>query len=70
MLAKSLADNADYTDFIIIFLRNLRNQRANKKTQSARSKKTIVMAKLKNINSHFVESDYENVLVAFLEMKK
>jgi len=28
------------------------------------------MAKLKNINGHFVESDYENVLVAFLEMKK
>lgn len=28
------------------------------------------MAKLKNINSHFVESDYENALVAFLEMKK
>ena len=29
-----------------------------------------IMAKLKNINSHFVESDYENVLLAFLEMKK
>jgi len=28
------------------------------------------MAKLKNINGHFVESDYENALVAFLEMKK
>ena len=25
------------------------------------------MAKLKNINGHFVESDYENALIAFLE---
>ena len=25
------------------------------------------MAKLKNINGYFVESDYENVLLAFLE---
>ena len=28
------------------------------------------MAKLNNINGHFVESDYENALIAFLEMKK
>ena len=25
------------------------------------------MAKLKNINGHFVESDYENALITFLE---
>ena len=25
------------------------------------------MVKLKNINGHFVESDYENALIAFLE---
>lgn len=27
----------------------------------------MIMAKLKNINGHFVESDYENALIAFLE---
>jgi GxxExxY protein len=41
MLAKSLADVADYTDFIIIFLRNPRNQREKKNAISEKKTRNM-----------------------------
>ena len=42
-------------------------QKKSAKSAKSARKKNKTMAKLKNINNHFVESDYENALIYFLE---